>query len=117
MSSTDKLAGIFSQKFSDLEHVKKQFSGDSGGVATRFEYFQTDLKLQDSGLRMYTRSIAGDALIWGNSNFGIWGSGLWRASTNTSFIMGHAVAGVLGTCQLGSNLSAWVQLDINDLKI
>ena len=117
MGAADKLAEVFSQKFEMQDHLKGQFNNPSGGVSTRFEFYQDTLKMQDSGLRMYTKSIAGDALIWGNSNFGIWGSGLWRASTNTSFIMGHAVAGVLGTSQLGSNLSVWVQLDINDLKI
>lgn len=79
MGSMDKLAGLFSQKFEDIEHVKKQFTGDAGGIATRFEYFQDTLKLQDSGLRIYKETVTGDVAIWNfhnwNDSIALWGPG------------------------------------------
>lgn len=53
-----------------------------------------------------TTNIGGDTLIWGNANFGIWNQYKWGNSSNTSFILGNIIAGVLGTSKLGSQASS-----------
>jgi len=58
------------------------------------------------------RSIAGNVLIWGNEVFGIWNSFNWGNSTNTSFILGNSLAGVLGISTLGSQSSVYIVSEI-----
>jgi hypothetical protein len=63
--------------------------------------------------KITTTSIAGDTLIWGSSDFGVWGTSKWGSGANTSFVLGHSIAGVLGTSKLGSQASSetnhWIQ--------
>lgn len=56
--------------------------------------------------KVVTQNMAGNTLIWGNPSFGTWGSFYWGGSPQTSFVLGHPSAGVLGTSKLGSQLSA-----------
>ena len=55
-------------------------------------------------------------MIWGNSSFGIWGTGKWNpGSTGPSFVLGNSVFGVLGTSQLGSQgVSDWEVYEVSD---
>jgi hypothetical protein len=64
-----------------------------------------------------TRSISGDILIWGNPQFGIWGTNKWGNIAYSSFILGSPVAGLLGSSKLGSQLSDWeIYYDSGDLE-
>jgi hypothetical protein len=47
-------------------------------------------------------NIGGATLIWGNSDYGIWGVGKWGNSANQTFVLGLAT---LGSTALGSRLS------------
>ena len=62
------------------------------------------------------RSVAGDGLIWGNTSFGIWGTGKWNPGvTGSSFVLGNSVFGVLGSAQLGSQgISDWETYEVSD---
>jgi len=92
-----------------LLELKKLQSQDmtTSDVITRFQYTTGSLGIRQSGCSVYTRSIAGDALIWGNATFGIWESGLWRSDANISFVLGNLQASVLGSSLLGANLSTF----------
>jgi hypothetical protein len=62
------------------------------------------------------KSVAGDALIWGNTSFGIWGTGKWNPGvTGSSFILGNSVFGILGQAQLGAQgVSDWETYEVSD---
>lgn len=64
--------------------------------------------------RTRTRSVAGDTLIWNNTDFGTWNSFKWGSSAQTSFVLGHSVAGVLGTSKLGSQASSYVVTSVTN---
>lgn len=72
------------------------------------------LRNRELSTLIYTKSIAGDTMIWGNPDFGIWGSYKWGNSANTSFILGHSIAGILGTCKLGSQASVNVLASVTN---
>jgi len=55
--------------------------------------------------KIQSASIAGDVLIWGSTDFGIWGTGKWGDTANISFVLGNVSAAVLGTSKLGSQTS------------
>ena len=62
------------------------------------------------------RSVAGEGLIWGNTSFGIWGTGKWNPGvTGSSFILGNSVFGILGSAELGSSgVSDWEVYEVSD---
>jgi hypothetical protein len=55
-----------------------------------------------------TANIAGDTLIYGSSDFGIWGTARWGSTANISFVLGNSLAAILGTSKLGSQTSSQV---------
>ena len=79
-------------------------------IPRRFSSIES-LQLNET-ITVEERSIAGDALIWGHSTFGIWGTYKWAASAAVSFILGNPLAGVLGTNKLGSQASAWTTVEV-----
>lgn len=62
--------------------------------------------------KVLSKNIAGDSLIWGSPDFGIWGSFKWGNTATFGFILGHSVAGVLGTSKLGSNASEDIEIRV-----
>ncbi|MHA1868742.1 MAG: hypothetical protein ACTSXD_11920 [Candidatus Heimdallarchaeaceae archaeon] len=76
-------------------------------VYSRMEFATGSVGARVSKWYIKERSIAGDALVWGHPTFGIWNSGLWRESTNISFVLGHPQAAILGTSKLGTQSSSW----------
>jgi len=76
-------------------------------ILPRFEIATGSVSVVGSRWNIFTRSIAGDSLIWGNNAFGIWGTGKWNDSTTTGFVLGNAIGAVLGTSVLGTNLSSY----------
>ena len=58
-------------------------------------------------------NIAGDTMIWGSSDFGIWGTAKWGDTASISFVLGNSSAAILGTSKLGSQTSEevdhWVE--------
>ena len=79
MVKSEQLADIFSKKFSEQEHTRGQFNNPSGGVGTRFEFYQDTLNIQDSGLRVFKETVTGDVAIWNFHNWddtiALWGPG------------------------------------------
>lgn len=76
-------------------------------IITRFESTTGSIGTRQSGCIVSVRSIAGDGLIWGNQNFGIWGTGKWGNQASQSFVLGNPQAGVLGTSELGTKTSTF----------
>lgn len=72
-------------------------------ILTRYKTSTGSLGLRASGCKVYTKSIAGDSLIWGNATFGIWNNKSWGNVQLQSFILGNATAAMLGTSKLGVN--------------
>ena len=89
-----------------VEQVKTIQSQDtSSDILSRYEYTTGSVTILQSGTIVQTRSIAGDTLIWGNENFGIWGTGKWGDSATTGFILGNNQAAILGVSKLGNQTS------------
>ena len=76
-------------------------------ILPRFQMATGSVSVVGSKWSVYTRSIAGDSLVWGNGAFGIWGTGKWNNSTTTGFVLGNAIGAILGTSVLGTNVSAY----------
>lgn len=106
MASYYDEAKIFADLIKDKNRLKSQIAGQSEvlqigkKLSNRFNVFLQTLKIRD-------RSIYGNILIWNNISFGTWNSYIWGIDPNTTFILGHSSAGVLGSCKLGSTVSAW----------
>ena len=81
--------------------------GELGSTITRYVSFLDKLKLDDVYLKLESRSISGDVLIWGHEIYGVWGDGKWGSTPNVSFVLGKDGAGVLGQNYLGSRVSEW----------
>lgn len=111
MVDTRKIAQSLGKTAKNTNAIKPQL-GDRPDIytylRTRYERF-TVMEITSD---VYTRSIAGDTLIWGNTVFGIWNSFKWGNSATTSFVLGNSLAGVLGTSLLGSNASSYVAASI-----
>jgi len=105
MTSEDELGQVLGNLSSDKDDIKRNFG--SGSLLNYIYSFQENALIADS-VGVKTRSIAGDALIWGNSLFGIWGTGKWRSAANESFVLGNTAAAVLGEDLLGFRSSEWV---------
>ena len=67
-------------------------------------------------VRVRTRNIAGDSLIYNNPTFGIWNSFKWGAAANTSFVLGNPAAAVLGTSPLGSQSSEYTVESVTNIN-
>lgn len=91
MTKSDQLAGVFSDRFSEQEHTRGQFTNPSGGVGTRFEFYQDSLNLQDSGLRIFKETATGSVAIWDfhnwNDTVALWGPG--TAYTRETITIGN----------------------------
>lgn len=86
----------------ELKKLKAQDITDAD-LITRFQTAAGSVSIRPSGILVYTKSIAGQGLIWGNNTFGIWGSGLWNDNATQSFVLGNLQAAKLGTSKLGIN--------------
>jgi len=108
--SLKELAKRLARDMKEQDSVKLQF--DSADVSAYFELFDDDFQPKNRGIRIKERSLAGDVLIWGNTSFGTWNSYKWGDVSQTSFVLGHSIAGILGTSKLGSNLSSFATLRV-----
>lgn len=89
----------------DLINSIKRLEGSAiseSDVITRFQWSTGSIGIRQSGCKVYTKSIAGDTMIWGNQSFGIWGEQVWGDIQLQSFILGNATAAMLGTSKLGA---------------
>jgi hypothetical protein len=68
--------------------------------------FDEGIQVEELSTVISTLNIGGETGIYGNANFGIYGVSKYGGSAQTSFILGHSVAGVLGISTLGSNSSS-----------
>ena len=85
------------------------------------------IKFENRYFSAYQQSFAGEVLIWGNLNFGTWGTQYWGNATTldliwdtdlnywddnywalqqTAFILGNNLFGILGTSKLGGTGTA-----------
>lgn len=62
---------------------------------------QIDLEIQ-------SQAMAGDSLIWGHPEKGVWGVGKWGSGSEVGFILGHPKYGLLGISKLGTQAASWV---------
>lgn len=74
-------------------------------ISSYFVFSDYQFKIKVTKVLIEEQSIAGDALIWGNSTIGIWGTGEWADDSVFAFTLGHETAGVLGTSTLGGTLN------------
>lgn len=96
----------------DMAGIQRQI-GTSDSIYHVFRIFEREKFNQiDRWLKVRSRGIAGDTLIWGHPTLGTWGSQKWGDASTMSFILGHSGAGILGLSKLGSQASAWTTVRI-----
>lgn len=66
-----------------------------------------DLKLRID-LDIYSKSMAGDTMIWDHPTQGIWDAKEWGDTTEVGFILGHPKYGILSVSGLGTTAATWV---------
>jgi|TARA_R100001530_G_scaffold2717_1_gene4371 hypothetical protein len=88
-------------------NVAEKSEAETAGTNTLFLSINYGIRLKSTRIKVEQRNIGGDVLIWGSGDFGLWGTYKWGSAPTNSFILGHISAGVLGTAQLGSNVSSW----------
>lgn len=110
MTSVSDFARMLAQNDNDKDYIKTQFG--SADVSAYFKFFTDQVDPTDRGIRIKQRSLSGDTLIWGNSFFGTWNSQNWGNTAQSSFILGHTSAGVLGTSKLGITASDYITLRV-----
>lgn len=76
-----------------------------------WEYYE-DVWCEEGATIISTTNIAGDSLIWNHTQFGTWNSYKWGGTVQSSFVLGHSLAGLLGTSKLGSLASSAVPIRI-----
>jgi len=101
----DDLGKFIEEQANKTGDVMSQLGRKGIDFSTLPVFIRNELVVGNYRIQEKQQNIAGNTLIWGNADFGIWGSYYWGSSAQTSFILGHSVAGVLGTNILGSNVS------------
>ena len=96
------------QRIKRLEEKK----AETDGLVTSYIDLVKTFKPRRRYHKVQKQSIAGDTLIWGHTNYGIWNSYKWGNTAQTSFILGHTSYGILGTGQLGSQASSPVTVKL-----
>jgi len=96
----------------EQNRINSELSVGEGNEFTILDIISNELTIGNFRVKESTQNIAGNTLIWGNTDFGTWGSFYWGAGAQTSFVLGHSIAGVLGTSQLGSNTSEYQTIGV-----
>jgi len=99
-----KLTDFMKESANDKVEIKSQVKLNGQPLKT-FKAFKEEFGVEEFATVIQTRNIGGDTMIWGNTDFAIWGTSSWGSSAQTSFILGSSLAGVLGTSKLGSRSS------------
>lgn len=92
--------------FSRLSALEEEDTGSSDVLNRLISPAEEYLLLDDpaDNLVIKQKNIAGDTLIWGSPDYGIWGTYKWGSAASSSFVLGLAKLGVNG---LGSVTSDW----------
>ena len=107
MADTRTLAKALGQTAQSTNTIKPQL-GDRPDVYTYLRTRYERVSVVEISMDVATRSLAGDGMIWGNVDFGIYNLNKWANGASTSFVLGHSVAGVLGTSRLGTQSSSYI---------
>lgn len=100
---TDQITNL--KKRLDALEAQDRLESDT---ITRLIQTNGSLTVVGSYWEVRTRSIAGDTLIYDSPTFGIYDTNKYGGSPfQVSFVLGRNLSAVLGTGQLGQNLSTW----------
>lgn len=92
--------------FTRLTALEEAEKSDSDVLRRLLSFGDSHILLDDptNNLVIKLKNIAGDTLIWGSTDYGIWGTYKWGSAASSSFVLGLAKLGVNG---LGSVSSDW----------
>ena len=90
---------------SRLKRIEESLSLSNQDLILELVDIQDSSILQPRYMEIQQRNIAGDSMIWGSTEFGVWGDAKWGSVTTTSFILGKPTSAILGTSKLGSQTS------------
>jgi len=88
-----------------LKRIEESLSLSNQDLILELIDIQQQVQTTPRYRKIQQANIAGDTLIWGSTDFGLWGTFKWGSAANTSFVLGHSLAGILGTSKLGSQTS------------
>ena len=93
--------GILDNIIKDKSDVKNELTSVPDIIPV-YKRFTNSVNPKRHSIQLYEKNIAG-AMIWGSSEFGVWGSDSWGDSGGSAFILNSSNFGVLGTNQLGGS--------------
>jgi len=103
----DSLGDFLGQNLKEQKARIETQGLEPGIISSYFVFGNYRFKIRVTRVLIEKQNLGGDSLIWGNSAFGTWGSYKWGDQATYGFVLGHPLAGVLGTSKLGSNLSSY----------
>ena len=91
-----------------LKRIEEQFVRNQDILVELVDVIDDPIDSNPRYNKISTQNIAGDTMIYGSVDFGIWGTAKWGSTANISFVLGNSAAAILGTSELGSQISAEV---------
>lgn len=81
----------------------KSTQGLKGGtISSLFTFANYKFTVNVTKVVIEKQNLAGNTLIWGNPDFGVWNNFDWGSAAQKSFVLGNTNAGLLGIAQIGS---------------
>ena len=90
---------------SRLKRIEESLSLTNQDLILELIDIQETVTAEPRYIQVLEANIAGNSLIWGSASFGILGTAKWGGTTNISFVLGNVDAAILGTSELGSQVS------------
>lgn len=100
------IAEILTQNSNDKVEIKSQVNLNGQAFKT-FKQFIEQINIYEQATIIESRNIGGSIGIYGNPNFGIYGISTYGNTPTTGFVLGSALAGILGTNKLGETGSSF----------
>lgn len=100
------IASILTQNSNDKVEIKSQVNLNGQAFKT-FKQFVEQFSVYEVATVIEERNIGGTVGIYGNPSFGIYGTSTYGNTAITGFILGSALAGILGTNKLGETATSF----------
>ena len=85
-----------------LKRIEELLSLQNQDLILELYDFSNNIQVEPRYRKIQYKNVAGESLIYGSTDFGIFGTAKWGSVAKTSFILGGALTSVLGTSLLGS---------------
>lgn len=81
------IGDYFGNTSDNLSNLNQQFIGENNGVVTRFEFYQEQVPLNDSGLRVFTRNLGSSMVLGSRQRGGLNGYAAYKSGFGNSMLI------------------------------